>query len=605
MKNISPKANFLIEVAHEAVNLMGGIYRVIATKAVEMGKYYGDNYLVVGMYDPNFSKTALGEKTPSPKLKLIFDELKKDKIQCYYGEWLISGKPNVILTEPLKGLKLPKKSVFTKYKIPKNDKNLLKYNLWSYSVSKLIEKLLRLEQFSKKEGVVHFHHPTCGLALLDIIEKNLNIGVVFTLHDTTLGRVLAQDGKNLFKDVKKGNIKRSILRYGQKTIIRNETQTVFVQKSDVLTAVSEGTAKEIEYTANRKPDIITPNGLEMSKIPSLEERTLLHQSAKQRIYRFLNAYFLPYYSIDIPDSLLFFTSGRYELTTKGYDLLLEAFGKLNDKLRKEGYKNTIFVFLFIMTEEKEVNEEILENLAVYDAIEHLISKEFPNVEKRIINNLIHGEEIKKEGVFDDNFLIETKKLMLKFKRKENENPPICAFKGLRKEDPIMKLLLKSGLDNKEDDRVKVIFYPAPVSVADSLLSMEYNYLITGMHLGIFPSTYEPWGYTPLETAAHAVMSITTDIAGFGKFIMQNSDQRKKPGIFVLNTNGKKREDIISELSKIMHWVVCLPRKERIEKKLEAHKLAMLADWKTFAQYYIKAHNLAIERCKKRQSKIKK
>jgi glycogen(starch) synthase len=169
----------------------------------------------------------------------------------------------------------------------------------------------------------------------------------------------------------------------------------------------------------------------------------------------------------------------------------------------------------------------------------------------------------------------------------------------------VKTLIKSGLDNKEDDKIKVIFYPAPVSVADGLLSMEYHEVVSGMHLGIFPSLYEPWGYTPLETAGHGVISITTDVSGFGSFIQQHSDQRKKPGILILNTENKKREQIVDELENMMHWVTKLPRKERVAKKLEAHRLAKLADWSEFAKYYIKAHNLAVERYKARQKSKKK
>jgi glycogen(starch) synthase len=135
--------------------------------------------------------------------------------------------------------------------------------------------------------------------------------------------------------------------------------------------------------------------------------------------------------------------------------------------------------------------------------------------------------------------------------------------------------------------------------------MEYHEVVSGMHLGIFPSIYEPWGYTPLETAAQAVMSITSDVSGFGKFVMKNSNQRKKPGILVLKTENKKREEIVDELTDMMYWIAKLPRKQRIEKKLQARKLSTLADWGEFSKYYIQAHNLAIERAAKRQKSKKR
>jgi len=627
---IKPKADFVFEVAYEVVNRVGGAYTVIKSKFEELKKDYGDNYYMIGPYFKKSADVEFEDEIPPPEIKSVFNELEKEGIICYFGNWLISGKPKTILVDFSKKVKdyLKIKTAIKKeygidvltgtgklkhFDISGKDIDTNNINIgfvWGDCTSKLIKKLLKLNMFKDKLGVLHLHSYPSVTLMVDLFKSNAKVGIVGTMHSTRLGRAIVANGEDLYKEVKEAIKKNKTVAKRREYKYKNYTayhqlEKAFTKYSDVATAVSEITGTEMGYILGRKADVVTPNGLDISKFLSWEERSVLHSNAKQRIYRFLNAYFLPYYSIDIPNSLLFFTSGRYELTTKGYDILLEALGELNDQLKKENYQNTIFVFLFVMTYGKEANEEILENMAIYDAIEHTVAGEFPNVEKRIINNLVHGHEVSKEIVFDESFLIESKKLMMKFKRKKTKNPPLCAFKGLKKDDPIMQILLKSGLDNKEDDKVKVIFYPAPVSVADGLLSMEYYYVMTGMHLGIFPSMYEPWGYTPLETAAHSVMSITTDIAGFGKFIQKNSDQRKKPGIFVLKTINREREEIIDELTKMMHWIVNLPRKERINKKLEANKLATLANWENFAQYYIKAHNLAIEECKRRQKMVKR
>ena len=138
-----------------------------------------------------------------------------------------------------------------------------------------------------------------------------------------------------------------------------------------------------------------------------------------------------------------------------------------------------------------------------------------------------------------------------------------------------------------------------MSVTDELLSMEYSNVIAGMHLGVFPSLYEPWGYTPQETAVNSVMAITTDVAGFGRFILHNTHKIKKPGIFVLKVGGKRHKEIVDGLAKMLYTVAIMTRAERIERKLEAYNLTLRTNWGDFAKYYIKAHNLAIERCKKR------
>jgi glycogen(starch) synthase len=632
MKEIKPKAQFLIEISNEVVNGLGGVYTVLATKSSEMKRYYGENYYAIGPYYKRSAQIEFEERTPPSEIKRIFEGLQKEKIICHYGYWLIEGKPKTILVDfsgRLKELKKIKDIMIKSYgvdcktggsklkqwdisssKVDPTDINLKL--IWGNSASKLVKKLLQSKNFKNKRGILQFHFADPSFSLIaDLKKENAKVGLVATAHSTRLGRAIAYNKEDLNKEIKEGLKKgrrvsrKREYRYGGYNLVNHHLELLGAKYAHVLTAVSEVTGKEMKYILGRQPDVITPNGLDMERFPSLDERAILHHESKEKIYRFLNAYFLPHYSVDVPHSLLFFTSGRYELTTKGYDLLFEALARLNRILKKENYQNNIFVFLFIMTSAKDSNEEILQNLAVYDVIEHAVKEELPHLEKRVIASLVHGREIKKEILFDEHFLIESKKLMLRFKKKKFEDPPVSAFKGLKKEDIIMKFLLKCGLDNKEDDKVKVIFYPAPVSVADGLLSMEYNEVIRGMHLGIFPSIYEPWGYTPLETAAQAVMSITSDVSGFGKFILKNSDQRKKPGILVLRTENKKRERIINELVDMMYWVSKLPRKKRIEKKLEAKKLSALADWKEFAKYYIRAHNLAIERLNARQSAKKR
>ncbi|MDP6599986.1 MAG: glycogen/starch synthase [Candidatus Woesearchaeota archaeon] len=607
MREVKPKADFLIELPIALGT--GGIHVVVESKSAFMKKYYNNNYLVIGPYDTIRAKAGFEEKKiDDPGIERVFNEMKKEGIICHYGFFLVAGKPTAIMIDTSKyskKLKEINKEIKLDYgfRVKYNFEYYDSFALFGYATGKLIEKLLKIKKYNNKKGVVHIHEWVSGLALLYIKKHNCNVKTVFTTHATVLGRHIASNKENLYDEIKKNlkenrtarnaRAKRYKDTFGYEIYDAHLLEKELVKEADIFTTVSDSVARECKYILGRKPDVITPNGLEMNRFPSLEERAIYHQESKERIYRFLNAYFLPYHPVDIPHSLLFFTSGRYELTTKGYDILFEALAKLNDILKKEDYQNTIFVFLFIMTSAKESNEQILQNLAVYDTIEHAVREELPHLEKRIITSLIHRHEIKREVLFDEHFLIESKKLMLKFKKGKFENPPISAFKGLKKNDIIMKFLLRCGLDNQENDKVKMIFYPAPVSIADGLLSMEYDEVIKGMHLGIFPSLYEPWGYTPLETAANAIMSITSDVSGFGKFILKNSDQRKKPGILVLKTENKKRGEIISELVNMMYWVTKLPRKKRIEKKLEARKLSTLADWKEFAKYYVQAHNLAI------------
>jgi len=631
MKQIKSKADYLIEIAYEAVNPLGGVYTVLATKAKEINDYYKGKYFIVGPYFKKYASVEFEEQIPTPEIVNIFNELKKEGIICHYGYWLIEGKPKTFLidfSQRLKKLKEIKRSISESYGIDfklykfsskpkksdyytKSSANLSLSLVWADSTIRLIKRLLKINRFKNKSGVLQFHSDsgrTIYPLIKDLKDKNSKLGIVITFHSTRLGRAIAFNKEDLNKEIKVGLKKgrkiknRREYSYGGFDVVSHQFEKLGVKYADVLTSVSEITGKEMKYILGRKPDVITPNGLDMSRFPSLEERAILHHNSKEKLYRFLNAYFLPYYPVDVPNSLLFFTSGRYELITKGYDILFEALCKLNEILKKENYQNNIFVFLFIMTTAKEVNKDVLQNMSIYKKIEQSVKQEQSRIKGSDIPNLIYGnKQIKKFNRFE-HLRLRTKKLMFKFRRKKNENPSISTFKWIRKDFPIKKLLLKYGLNNKKGNAIKIIFYPTRISTNDDLLSMRYREVISGMHLGIFPSLYEPWGYTPLETAANGVMSITTDVAGFGKFILKNSDQRKKPGILVLKVKYKEKYEIVNNLVNILRWFIKIPEKKRIEKKIEAKNLSTLADWKEFAKYYIKAHNLAIDRYKARRKK---
>jgi glycogen(starch) synthase len=345
-----------------------------------------------------------------------------------------------------------------------------------------------------------------------------------------------------------------------------------------------------------------PNGINTDKYPTIEERALLHNETKVKIQRFLESYFLPYYPVNVKDSLLLFTSGRYEFHTKGYDTFIHSLGWLNKLLKEEGYPKNIFVFFFIFDRGlRKYNYDVLENLSRYEHIEKFVDESLPEVEKKTISMMVHGNKLEDENLFDKEFEVEARRLMSKFKRQTHRRPPLCALK-MGSNDPIYNTLVHEGLLNREEDKIKVVVYPTRITVGDGLLSMPYYDVMAGMHLGVFPSYYEPWGYTPLEAAAYSVMSITTDLAGFGKFVQDNSDQRRKPGILVLKRDGKSHEEAVVELKNALYWFSKLDRAKRVKKKAEAKEISTLADWKEFAAHYIEAENMAFDKCKKRLKK---
>ena len=154
--------------------------------------------------------------------------------------------------------------------------------------------------------------------------------------------------------------------------------------------------------------------------------------------------------------------------------------------------------------------------------------------------------------------------------------------------------------NRADDKVRVIFYPAYLSTTDGLLGMEYQDFTIGTSMGVFPSRYEPWGYTPFETAALRVLSVTSDLAGFGSFILDYSKKLKKDSaIRVLRVMNRDKKDIVKELTNILLDCYNLDKEERLREKLETRFLVEKLDWKTQISHYIQAHNLAWKKIKER------
>ena len=196
-----------------------------------------------------------------------------------------------------------------------------------------------------------------------------------------------------------------------------------------------------------------------------------------------------------------------------------------------------------------------------------------------------------KSLFDKEFISQIKKMRLKFAKEGN--PLLCTHSIPNAwQDPILNLFKQNGLDNLEDDVVKVIYYPIYLTGVDGLLDLKYYDAILGCHLGVFPSYYEPWGYTPLESAALGVPAITTDLAGFGRFIKSHN---KKGGVYVLERYNKSDEEAIKDLTKILLKYYKLNQKERVQQKIEAKHLSSLADWNMFIENYVEAHNLAMSK----------
>ncbi len=575
-------ADNFIEVSFEAANKVGGIYQVLKSKSAKMQDFYGENYTTIGFYDEESARSDFA-KRENPH-KEIFEDLEQEGIKCRYGVWNIQSSPTCILvdaSEMDKSADEIKQEMWEEHGIDSmsagNDFN--EPIKWSYAVGKLIKKL---EAKQEGETVVHLHEWLSSPAMF-----NFDAPTVFTTHATVLGRALSNSDFDLLGAVEEGHIDDSLAEeYGVKA--KHQLEKAAAENSDAFTTVSKTTGREATAVLDTEPDKILPNGFNVEAYPSLEELSYNHTKKKKKMKEFLSAYFEPYYDINLEDDpRTMFISGRYEYHNKGVDVLIDALSKLNDQ---EGHD--FFVFIFVPSDTMGPKSEVLDNMSLYDELEDHVDDILPDIRNRILSSVAGDKNPSKEiqPLLESNTL---ESLRRSFHEKQG-SPPVCAFDLNYPDDEIMNGLWEAGLTNDEDDRVKVIFYPTYLSVGDKLLSMSYNDAIVASSAGIFPSYYEPWGYTPVETAANGALSITTDLAGFGQFLEQNTDKEERKGIRVLSRRNRDDGETADELADMIDDIIGYSKTEITERKHNARKLAQMTSWEKLGENYREAHSKAVK-----------
>lgn len=576
-----------IEVSFEVANKVGGIYQVLKSKSSTMQKLYGDNYWTIGIYNEENAREDFTPGKPPEEVKEIIESFESEGIEVKYGTWRITGNPKCLLLDVSdiedKADEL-KANLWEEHGIDSmnvgNDFN--EPIVWSNAVGRLINEL---EEVFDGETVVHMHEWLSGPAMFEFDSSS-----VFTTHATVLGRTLSNSDFHLQGAVKRGKVDDSLAEeYGVKA--KHQIEKEAAQQSDVFTTVSQITADEAEAVLDRDPDVVLSNGFNVEEFPSLEELSYQHTKKKERMKEFLRAYFEPYYDVDLEsDPRIMFISGRYEFHNKGVDVFIEALAEMNEM---EG--DDVFVFVFVPSSVEGPKDEVLENVALYQELEDYIDSVMPEMRTRLLNSLTSykdpGEKL--SGLIEETSR-NIESLQRNFHARNGNEAPLCAYDLDYYGDEILERLNEVGLTNSEDDRVKLVFYPTYLSRGDRLLSMDYQDAIKASSAGIFPSYYEPWGYTPVETAASGAISVTTDMAGFGQFLLDNTDESERKGIQVLERKDVSDEQAATRLAEILQDIATYSKTEITERKHNARRLAQLTSWEKLGENYREAHNKAIE-----------
>jgi len=352
---------------------------------------------------------------------------------------------------------------------------------------------------------------------------------------------------------------------------------------------------EAQQLLGQKVDVVLPNGLAIQTVDALHEFQQKHQEAKEKLHKFVRGHFYGHFDFDLDKTLYLFTAGRREFTNKGVDLFLEALARLNAMLKSDNSDITIVAFIIMPGKVSTYNVETLQGQSVMRSLQHTSEAITNEIGQRMLETLARGEMPDPKTFLSDTNIVELKHRLLYIQRRSTL-PPICTHNVVNDaDDEILCALRRLQLFNTKNDRVKVVYHPEFVSATSPVLPFEYPEFVRACHLGVFPSYYEPWGYTPAECAVMGVPSITSNLAGFGLFMEKLKDDPSKHGIYIADRVSKTWEQTAAQISHIMYRFTQLTRRERIELRNRTERLSPLLDWTALSKHYFAARSLALER----------
>ena len=551
-KNVS-LPEYLFEISWEVCNKVGGIYTVVSTKARTLSLVEGLNAIYIG---PDLWKEK--ENPLFTEDKRLWNGWRKsvcdDKLTVRCGYWEIPGRPKVVLVD------------YTGYM---DDKDAIYGELWNdfgvdslhgygdyddsmifgYAVGKVIESFYNTNIKAGSNVVVQAHEWQSGGAAL-YLKKNLPaVGTIFTTHATSIGRSIASNGKPLYDyfDGYNGDQMAEELNVQSKQSVEKTTAL----NVDCFTTVSEITARECKQLVGRECDVILENGFEKDFVPVGKEFTARRKAARDARLRVARA--LTGDNIK-DDAIIIGIGGRMEMRNKGIDMFLEAMARLNGCGEID---RDVVAFIDVPAWSGDAREDLVKRLKS-DAQ----SWDTPLPNPYLTHNL--------NNFYDDAIA--------------------CTIRSL-------------CIDNRHGcNRVKVIYVPCYLKGNDGIFDKEYYDVLIGDDLCIYPSYYEPWGYTPLESAAFHIPTITTNLAGFGLWVnsVLGHEGKLADGVEVICRNDSNYFDAAEVITKTICIFAKLSEKEVLECRKKVAKLAEKALWKHFIKNYYKAYAVALEAAGKRK-----
>jgi glycogen phosphorylase/synthase len=533
------KVEFIFETSWEVCNKVGGIHTVISTKALNIINEIGDNYILIG---PDVWREDVTNPEFIPD-ESLFSEWKgradSEGLRVKTGRWNIAGKPIVILLDftPYFGQQNEIFAGFWEtYKLDSisGQWDYVEPALFGYAAGKLIESFTTF--YHEHHNIIaQFHEWMTGTGILYLKKYAPWVATSFTTHATVLGRCIAGNNRPLYGKMEEYNPSQIAREFN--VVAKQSLEKISAVEADVFTTVSEITSRECSHFLGKDVDIVTPNGFEDSFVPSNEKfgetRTIARQKLKSVAEAVLG------YSLS-EDCVLIVNSGRYEFRNKGVDIFIDSLGDLN---KKDDTKKECVAFILMPAYHKGPRQDIIDILYNNGPV---------NTGDRYLTHNLHY--------------------------------PLT--------DPVLQKIAENNLHNDQKSKVKIIFVPSYLNGYDGIFNIPYFDLLIGFDLSVFPSYYEPWGYTPLESLMFSIPTVTTSLSGFGLWV-KNYFAKPGNGIAIIERTDDNENKVIEDIRNFMSMFIGLTDNEIKGAREKAHAISRIAMWDSLVKHYFNAYEQAL------------
>ncbi|PWD99217.1 alpha-glucan family phosphorylase [Marinilabilia rubra] len=545
------KPDFVFETSWEVCNKTGGIHTVLASKAKTLADQFGDQLVFIGpdvWRGPHQNPEFIPDHTLFAEWQEV---LKGEGLRVKTGRWNIPGTPIVFLVDfsPLVARKneiLARLWESFKLDSLSGQWDYVEPALFGYAAGMVIDSYYRFYIPDSEKVVAHFNEWMTGSGALYLRDHLLQIGTVFTTHATVVGRALAGKGALVYEHL---NEYDADSKAGELNVVsKHSMEKVTAGNVDCFTTVSDITSHECARFLAREVDVVTPNGFDTSIVPSEADYQDRRNKARERLIKVTEALL----GIKVSEDAFFIAnSGRYEYRNKGADVFLDVLKKLNEEANSQ----------------REILAFVLIPANTYGPRKDLMGKLKKGGDKKPLPNpfLTHG-------LNDIGY------------------------------DPIINKIQDIHLSNEASERVKLIFVPSYLNGDDGIFDIPYYDLLLGMDLTVFPSYYEPWGYTPQESVSYGVPAVTTTLAGFGLWASKHSKGIDE-GVEVVPRNDKNYDQVVTNIASVVENFSQKSEEEIVTIHSKARKLGQLLEWESLIKNYYQAYDIALKEVNNRRDKF--